>query len=207
MQRTLIHGYYAALSYMDAQLGRVLDELDRLGLAENTIIVLWGDHGYHFGDHGTWTKHTNYEADNRIPLLLIAPGITRPGSSTQAFAETVDVYPTLVELAGLPRPDVSQGLDGKSLLPVLTDPEMTVRDHAYHAFNRGPRIGRAIRTERYRMVEWKRAGAPESKAQYELYDYKEDALERKNIAASNPEVLSRMKAIWRDIPKPYPWGR
>jgi iduronate 2-sulfatase len=206
MQRTLIHGYYAALSYMDAQLGRVLDELDRLGLAENTIIVLWGDHGYHFGDHGTWTKHTNYEADNRIPLLLVAPGITRPGSSTQAFAETVDVYPTLVELAGLPAPVVPQGLDGKSLLPVLTDPEMTVRDHAYHAFNRGPRIGRAIRTDRYRMVEWKRAGAPEKTAQYELYDYKEDALEKKNIAASNPEVLSRMKAILAKHPEAVPVG-
>ncbi len=206
MQRTLIHGYYAALSYMDAQLGRVLDELDRLDMADDTIVMLWGDHGYHFGDHGTWTKHTNYEQDNHIPLIFVAPGIATPGSGTQAFVETVDVYPTLVELAGLPTPVVPQGLDGKSLVPVLKNPKASVRNHAYHAFNRGPRIGRAIRTDRYRMVEWKRAGAPEKTAQFELYDYKVDALEKKNIAASNPEVLSRMKAILARHPEAVPVG-
>ncbi len=201
MARTLMHGYFASLSYMDAQLGRVLDELDRLGLAENTVIMLWGDHGYHFGDHGTWTKHTNYEQDNRIPLIFVAPGIARPGSGTGAFAETVDIYPTLVELAGLPAPQVPQGLDGKSLVPVLKDPKASVRDHAYHAFNRGPRLGRAIRTERYRMIEWKVPGAVESSAEYELYDYKADALEKKNIASSHPEVLSQIKAILAKHPE------
>ncbi|HLU48964.1 MAG TPA: sulfatase, partial [Planctomycetota bacterium] len=89
--RTLIHGYYAALSYMDAQLGRVIDELDRLELSESTIIILWGDHGYHLGDHGAWTKHTNYEEANRIPLLIVAPGVTKPGTSSDAFVETVDI--------------------------------------------------------------------------------------------------------------------
>ncbi|VGO13292.1 Choline-sulfatase [Pontiella desulfatans] len=201
LARTLIHAYFASLSYMDAQLGKVIDELDRLGMADDTVIMLWGDHGWHFGDHGTWTKHTNYEQDNRIPLIFVAPGVAKPGSHTDAFAETVDVYPTLVELAGLSAPKVPQGLDGMSLVPVLKDPELTVRNHAYHAFNRGPRIGRAIRTERYRMVEWKPAGAPKSKAEYELYDYKVDKLEKKNIAKSNPEVLSKMKAILAEHPE------
>src|SRR5690606_6550984 len=93
LQRTLIHGYYASVSYMDAQVGRVIDELDRLGLAENTIVVLWGDHGWHFGDHGAWTKHTNYEEANRIPLILVAPGVTNPGSHSAHMVETVDLYP------------------------------------------------------------------------------------------------------------------
>jgi iduronate 2-sulfatase len=102
VQRTMIHGYHAAVSYMDAQLGRVLDELDRLELADNTIIVLWGDHGWHLGDHGMWCKHTNYEEAARIPLVLIAPGVTKPKSETSALVESVDLYPTLCELTGLP---------------------------------------------------------------------------------------------------------
>ncbi|VGO13439.1 Choline-sulfatase [Pontiella desulfatans] len=201
MQRTLIHGYFASLSYMDAQVGRVLAELDRLDMADDTIVMLWGDHGWHFGDHGSWTKHTNYEQDNRIPLMFVAPGVATPGSSTMAYAETVDIYPTLAELAGLPTPKVSQGLDGMSLVPVLKNPNASVRNHAYHAFNRGPRIGRAIRTDRYRMVEWKRPGAPETEAEYELYDYKMDTLEKKNIAQSSPEVLFDMKAILATHPE------
>ncbi len=201
MQRHLMHGYFASLSYMDAQLGRLMDEVERLGLAEDTVIMLWGDNGWHFGDHGTWTKHTNYEQDNHIPLFFLVPGIVTPGSSTQAFAETVDLYPTLAELAGLPAPDVPQGIDGKSLVPVLKDPLASTRDHVYHSYARGNRIGRAIRTDRYRMVEWKVAGAPGSEAEYELYDYDSSALEKKNIADSNPEVLEMMKAILARYPE------
>ncbi|MGE3777316.1 MAG: sulfatase, partial [Pirellulaceae bacterium] len=100
--RQLIHGYYASVSYVDTQIGIVLDELDRLKLADNTIVVLWGDHGFHLGDHGLWTKHTNYEQANRIPLLMVAPGVTRPGTATRQLSESVDLFPTLVELAGLP---------------------------------------------------------------------------------------------------------
>src|SRR5258708_38346313 len=120
--RTLMHGYHAAVSYVDAQIGRVLEELERLGLASNTIIVLWGDHGWHLGDHGMWTKHTNYEQANRIPFFVIAPGVTKPGTVTRQLAETVDIFPTLAELAGLPKPDVPQPRDGLSLVPVLRDP-------------------------------------------------------------------------------------
>ncbi|QJE95759.1 sulfatase [Luteolibacter luteus] len=193
--RKLIHGYYAATSFADAQLGKVLDELDRLDLAKNTIIVLWGDHGWHLGDHGIWTKHTNYEEANRIPLLLVAPGVGKPGATRQ-LAETVDIYPTLVELAGLPKAEGPQPMDGTSLVPVLKDPAARVRDHAYHCFPRGEgRMGRAIRTERYRMVEWKKPGEPADNADIELYDYQAEQPETKNLADSQPEVVKELRAI------------
>lgn len=206
--RTLIHGYYAALSYMDAQMGLVLDELDRLNLSTNTIIVLWGDHGYHLGDHGMWTKHTNYEEANRIPILVIAPGVARPGTASKALVETVDIYPTLAELAGLPAPTGPQPIDGKSLVPVLKQPNQTVRDHAYHVFPRGvggkELFGRAIRTERYRMIEWKEIGAPTESAVYELYDYVADSLETENLAEKSPEALAQLKAMLKSHPEAQP---
>ena len=203
-QRKLIHAYYACISYMDAQIGRVLDELDRLGLAEDTVVVLWGDHGWHLGDHGIWTKHTNYEQANRIPLLIAAPGITKPGSSTQQLAETVDVFPTLAELAGLPAPSGPQPMDGLSLVSVLSEPNARVRDHAYHCYPRGDRMGRAIRTERYRLVEWKKPGAPADTAEFELYDYKAEPLETENLAATKPEVLAELSGILARHPEAKP---
>jgi iduronate 2-sulfatase len=199
LTRTLIHGYYAALSYMDAQVGRVIDELDRLGLDDNTIIVLWGDHGYHLGDHGSWTKHTNYEQANRIPILISAPGVTQPGSSTTALIETVDIYPTLVELAGLSMPKAAQPIDGKSFVPVLRESSRSVRDHAYHCFPKGKRLGRAVRTQRYRLVEWKPIGSSES-PEYELYDYLDDPLETKNLAAERPQVVSELASMLASHP-------
>lgn len=202
LKRTLIHGYYAALSYMDAQVGRVLDELQRLDLADNTIVVLWGDHGYHLGDHGTWTKHTNYEQANRIPIIIRAPGVTRPGSESAALIESVDIYPTLTELAGLPHPSGPQPIDGQSLLAVLTDPSATVRDHAYHCFPRAGRLGQAVRTDRYRLVKWKRFGAPDNTAEYELYDYQEDPLETKNLASDRPDVVRLLREKLATHPEP-----
>lgn len=206
--RTLIHGYYAAMSYMDAQLGRVLDELDRLKLNDNTIIVLWGDHGYHLGDHGSWTKHTNYEQANRIPIIIVAPDVTQPGSSTRSLIETVDLFPTLAELAGLPRPTGPQPIDGTSMVPVLRDPTVSLKDHAYHVFPKGSRtgqrLGRAIRTQRYRMVEWKPFGAPTEEAEYELYDYQEDPLETVNLASQRPEVMAQMISLLARHPEAKP---
>jgi iduronate 2-sulfatase len=203
LARKLMHGYYATATYADAQVGRVLDELDRLKLAENTIIVLWGDHGWHFGDHGIWTKHTNYEQANRIPLVIVAPGM-KPGSTKQ-LAETVDLYPTLAELAGLPKPSVPQPIDGLSLVPVLKDPSIRIRDHATHAFPRGEgRIGRAIRTERYRLVEWKKPGTPSDEADFELYDYDADPSESENLATRKPEVVKELRAILARQPEAEP---
>ena len=193
--RKLIHGYYATTSFTDAQIGRVLDALDRLGLTDDTIVVLWGDHGWHLGDHGMWTKHTNYEQANRIPVLISAPALKKTGSTAQPV-ETVDIYPTLAELAGLPQPAGPQPIDGLSLVAVLKDPAARIRDHAYHCFPRGEgRIGRAIRTSRYRMVEWKKPGTPAADADIELYDYQAAEPELENLASRHPEIVKQLREI------------
>jgi iduronate 2-sulfatase len=189
------------MSYMDAQLGRVMDELERLGMLENTIIVLWGDHGWHLGDHGYWTKHTNYEQANTIPLIVVAPGVATPNTSTDQLAETVDIYPTLAELAGLAKPEVPQPFDGTSMVPVLQNAEVRVRDHAYHAFPKDGHLGRAIRTDRYRLVEWTSMNNPEAEKGYELYDYSNDPLETKNIYHENKDVAEELKAILATHPE------
>jgi iduronate 2-sulfatase len=201
LKRQLIHGYYASTSYVDAQIGRLIDELDRLQLAEETIVVMWGDHGFHLGDLGIWTKHTNYEQANRIPLLVIAPGVTQPGSSTRQLAESVDIFPTLAELAGLPPPAVPQPIDGVSLVPILKSADARVRDHAYHVYPK-QKLGRAIRTERYRLVQWKGIGESSESAEYELYDYQTDPLETKNLAAEHPEVASDLRKKLAAYPDP-----
>jgi len=205
LKRQLIHGYYASTSYVDAQIGRVIAELDRLGLAQSTIVVLWGDHGFHLGDLGIWTKHTNYEQANRIPLLISAPDVTKPGSSTRQLAESVDIFPTLSELAGLPAPQGPQAVDGLSLVSVLKNPEARVRDHAYHAYPK-EKLGRAIRTERHRLIEWKTPGAPADTAELELYDYQTDPLETKNHATEQPEVMKQLRTILARHPEAQPMG-
>ena len=196
----LIHGYYAATSYMDAQLGKVLDALDASGLAGNTIIVLWGDHGWHLGDHGMWCKHTNYEQAARIPVIVAAPGI-KP-ARTQALIESCDIYPTLAELAQLPAP--AQG-DGRSFAEVLKNPATAVRDHVIHVYPRGGGlIGRAIRTQRHRLVEWKKPGAAPESAVLELYDYEADPAETKNLAAEQPAVVAVLRQFLVQHPEAKP---
>jgi xylan 1,4-beta-xylosidase len=197
----LIHGYYASTSFVDAQIGKVVDALDKLGLAENTIVVLWGDHGFHLGDLGIWSKHTNYEQANRIPILISAPGVTKAGSVTRQLAESVDIYPTLAELAGLPEPRGPQPIDGRSLVPVLKEPGARVRDHAYHAYPKS-KLGRAIRTERYRLVEWREVGKGFETAEYELYDYVSDPLETRNHAGAKPEVVKQLAVKLAAYPAP-----
>jgi iduronate 2-sulfatase len=181
-QRTLIHGYHAAISYMDAQLGRVLDALDENGFAKNTIIVLWGDHGWHLGDHGMWCKHSNYEQAARIPLLVTAPGVTKPGTRTANLIETVDLFPTLAELAGLPAPQVPQGLDGRSAVPLLRDAEATGKEAIFHVYPRN-RAGQEV---------------------IELYDYEADPKETKNLAVEQPEVVARLRALLTAQPEAKP---
>ncbi len=122
----LRHGYYAGISYLDAQLGRVVAELERSGLADRTIIVFWSDHGYHPGEHDLWGKRSNYELDARVPLTVPAPG-RAAGARTDALVELLDGYPTLLELAGLPP---RRELEGRSLAPILADPRKTVKDVA-----------------------------------------------------------------------------
>ena len=115
------HGYYAAVSFTDANVGKLLDELERLDLADNTIVVLWGDHGWKLGEHDGWCKHTNFENDTHAPLIVRAPGQKAPGGKTRALVEFVDIYPTLCDLAGLAKPD---HLEGTSVAPLLDDPQL-----------------------------------------------------------------------------------
>ena len=199
LTRRLIHGYYAATSYMDAQLGKVMAALEQTGLANNTIVVLWGDHGWHLGDHGMWCKHTNYEEAARIPLLFAVPG--QKGAATSALVETVDIYPTLAALAGLPAP---QGLDGRSFAALWANPAAAHRDHVIHVYPRGPRLGRALRTDRYRLVEWKIPGGNPATAEFELYDYSDDPGETKNFAAERPAVVTQLRALLATHPEAKP---
>lgn len=198
--RHLIHGYYAATSYTDAQIGKLIATLDRLGLSERTIVVLWGDHGWHLGDHGMWCKHSNYEQATRIPLIVAAPGGAK-GASSQALVETVDIYPTLAELAGLPAP---LNLDGRSFAHVVRTPTAAGRDYVQHVYPRGERLGRAIRNHRYRLVEWKLPGATAEEAEIELYDYQQDPLETRNLAPTQPEVVDSLRKTLAQQPEALP---
>jgi iduronate 2-sulfatase len=189
--RQLIHGYYAATSYTDAQIGKVLDALKQLELDGNTIVILWGDHGWHLGDHGMWCKHTNYEQATRIPIIVSAPDGARSKASS-SLIETVDVFPTVCELSGL---SVPAGLDGQSFAAVVRDPSQQARSFVTHVYPRGERLGRAIRTDQYRMVEWKVPGEPDSAAEIELYDYANDPQETKNIADQEPKIVGELREL------------
>ncbi len=182
----LRHGYLAAISYLDAQIGRVLDELQALGLGENTIVVFWSDHGYHLGEHTLWAKTSNFENDARVPLIFSTPSLREPGVATDAIAELVDLYPTLAELCSLPAPD---DIDGVSLVPALDDPSVRVKQAAYTEhprpayFEQQPDVmGRSVRTARFRYTEWRDFRSGELVAT-ELYDHERDPLESVNIAA------------------------
>ncbi len=188
MARHLLHAYYASISYMDAQLGRVLDELDRLGLADSTAVVLWSDHGYQMGEHGIWGKHTNFEDAVLTPMIVRAPGQKHPGQASNALVELVDIYPTLCGLCDLELPE---HLEGTSFLPLLDQPERHWKSAAFSQFARGNVMGRSMRTPRYRYTLWRRARDGRVMGR-ELYDHNTDPNENTNIAA-NPknEVLIR----------------
>ena len=182
------HGYYAAVSYVDAQIGRVLDELDSLGLRENTIIVLWGDHGWKLGEHNAWAKHSNVENDTRVPLLISAPGMKVTGKSTDALVELVDFYPTLADLAGLPLPG---HLEGRSFKPLLDDPQNPWKSAAFSQYPRQSGktklMGYTMRTARYRLIRWVDAKDHSKLHAVELYDHQTDPQENTNIAAESTQ--------------------
>jgi iduronate 2-sulfatase len=203
LARQLKHGYYAAISYMDAQVGKLLDELDRLDLRKNTIVILWGDHGWKLGEHDAWCKHTNTENDTNTVLLLSVPGMKRPGVKTNALVEFVDVYPTLAELAGLPLPG---HLEGLSFKPVVDDPRRAWKTAAFSQYPRpagksgmGPLMGYAMRTERYRFVVWVARNDHAKIDAVELYDHDLDPQENTNIARApgNAELVEKLMAQWR----------
>lgn len=188
------HGYFANISYLDAQLGKVLDALARSGVADRTIIVFVGDHGYHLGEHGLWGKTSNFEYDARVPLFVAMPGGTQGGRSTEALVELIDLFPTLAELAGLPRP---AGLDGTSLVPVLRNPEAIVKEAAFTQhprpayYDREPEkmpkvMGYSVRTAALRYTEWRdwKTGEIVSREVYEGYD---EPAETRNVVDA-PQV-------------------
>jgi iduronate 2-sulfatase len=194
--------YYAAISFVDAQIGRVLDAVDRLGLDGNTIIVFWSDHGYHLGEHGLWFKQSCFEESARVPLIISLPGQKTAGRANSLPVELVDLYPTLADLAGLKAPD---HLEGITLKPLLENPQAGRHHAAYTQVQRGDRPGHSVRTERWRYTEW--ALGVEGR---ELYDHDEDPLELHNLAADPKyaDVVKRMKELLAQIhTKPVTAGK
>lgn len=180
----LRHGYLAAISFLDAQVGRVLAELERSGLAANTVVVFWSDHGFHLGEHDLWAKTSNYELDARVPLIVAAPGVARAGGRAAGLTELIDVYPTLTALAGLA---ADPALEGRSLLPQLRDPAgpgkpFALTQHPRPAYGAPTHMGYALRDDRFRYVEWREL-ATGAVAARELYDHRTDPRETVNRAA------------------------
>ena len=206
--RLLRHGYFACVSYIDAQIGRLLDELGRLGIRDNTIVVLWGDHGWKLGEHNSWCKMTNFEIDTRVPLIVSVPGAAENGRDCDRLVEFVDIYPTLCELAGLA---VSEQLEGLSFAPLLENRTRPWKTAAFSQFLREGKwvapdgveyMGYSIRTALYRYVEWVRWDTKEF-ATRELYDQQSDPDENTNLA-EQPEyreivqtLSQRLQAGWR----------
>jgi iduronate 2-sulfatase len=174
-QRKTKHAYYACISYIDAQVGRVLDALEKNGLAENTVVMLWSDHGYHLGEKGLWGKTTNYELDTRVAMICRKPGMATAGKKTKALVELVDVYPSLVDLCGL---KVGRQLEGVSVAPLLEKPDRDWKGAAFSQFSKGGARGYAMRTNEYRYVEWMKGGKV---VERELYDRLEDPGEMVNL--------------------------
>ncbi|MFK5924452.1 MAG: neutral/alkaline non-lysosomal ceramidase N-terminal domain-containing protein [Verrucomicrobiota bacterium] len=189
--RQLRHGYAACISYVDAQIGLLLDELDRLDLRKDTIVVLWSDHGYKLGDFGMWCKHTNFELDTRVPLIVSAPGHAVDGKSN-ALVELVDLYPTLSDLAGLPKP---YGVEGGSFASIVSDPEAPGEGIALSQYPRGPAVtGYSMRTDRYRFTIWRNPKDHSKVHAVELYDHHSDPGETVNLAMdeANEKLVEKL---------------
>jgi len=176
LQLELIHGYYAATSYIDHLVGLLLDKLGALGLAENTIVVLWGDHGWHLGDHQLWCKHSNFEQATRAPLIIHYPGQDKQGEFCHAPVEFTDIAPTLCDLAGLSIPGY---FEGESLTGLIQDPSANVREASLSQYPRNGKMGYSLRTERFRYTRW--ISSEGSTSARELYDYQQDPLETSNV--------------------------
>lgn len=213
-QKELIHGYYAAMSYTDAQILQLLNELDRLGIRENTIIVLWGDHGWHLGDHGLWNKHTNFEQATHTLMMMSVPG-KKAGIKPVGLSEFTDVFPTLCDLTNLPIPTY---LDGISLVPAIDHPNAPLRKYAFSQYPREDAkiMGYSIRTKRFRYTEWfkdgYRSNLPYDKKYVigsEMYDYDKDSLETVSVIGSKAyakEELSMKKLFLEAMQREYKRG-
>jgi iduronate 2-sulfatase len=200
--RELILGYYAATSCMDAQVGKLLEELDRLNLASRTAVVFLGDNGYHLGEHDLWVKTTNFEFDARVPLIFSGAGVKARGAKSPGLVECVDIYPTLVELCGFSPP---AALEGASMAPLLSEPSRPWKQAAFSQFPRpfvpkraGDGMGYSVRTERYRYTEWRIPGQPRNAI--ELYDHEKDPCETVNIAGfpENRSLVAQLHKTLQD---------
>ena len=202
--RESLQAYHATISFVDAQVGRLLDAVDRLGLADNTIIVFWSDHGYHTGEHGLWKKQSLFEGSARVPMIISAPGQKTKVGVSPRTVELVDLYPTLADLAGLEAP---ANLAGASLKPLLDDPEAAWSRPAFTQVWRGSFPGHSVRTERFRYTEW-----ADGKQGAELYDYETDPGEQNNLAndpqhaATVAELKALVRKNWANEYKPKGGG-
>ncbi len=196
--RQLIHGYHACISYTDAQVGKVLAELKRLELDKNTIVVLWGDHGWKLGDYGQWCKHTNFETDTRAPLIVQMPGMKKAGKKTAALVEFVDIYPFLCEAAGLKPPP---HLAGKSFLSLLSNPKRAWKKSVFSQYPRGGNVmGYSMRTDRYRYTKWLKPDG--TVVASELYDLQKDPASSVNVAQEGTyaRVLPELDLLFAQRP-------
>ena len=191
-RREAMQAYYASITFMDAQVGRVVAALDRLGLADNTVIVMTSDHGYHMYEHGLWQKMSLFENSAHVPLIVAAPGASGNGRSTRSLAELVDLYPTLADLCGVKTPEY---LDGASQRPALDDPSRSVKEAAYTQIRRGANAdGYSVRTGRWRYTFWNGGRDGE-----QLYDMQADPGEARNLAgeAAQAETVAKLKQLVR----------
>lgn len=196
--RECLHGYLAAISYVDALVGRLLDALDASPAAKNTVVILWSDHGYYMGEHTWWgSKHNNYEGATRAVLMLAAPGQKHPGSKTRSMTDFVDIYPSLAEICGLPKP---AGAEGRSFAPLLQDPGAAIKDCAFSFYPMGGYLGIAMRTDRWRFVEWTKAG---QEPVHELYDHQSDPGENENVAG-DPRHAALIRELSAKLGERFP---
>ncbi len=208
LRRKALQAYYASISFMDAQVGRVMDALDRLGLSENTVVVFTSDHGYHIGEHGLWQKMSLFEESARVPMLIIAPGVSRPNTHTTTPVSHIDVFPTLAEICGVKPP---ANIQGQSLVPILQDSRVEGRGWAITQVTRNKQrqaggetyFGYSLRTKRWRYTEWDQGNEGR-----ELYDHENDPRELTNLASApqHQETVSTLsvqlrKAVQTTLPE------
>jgi arylsulfatase A-like enzyme len=197
-KRSCLQGYYAAISYVDAQVGRLLETLEQTGLIDNTVIVFWSDHGYYMGEHTWWgAKHNNYEGAARNCLLIAVPGQATAGQATEALVQSVDLAPTLTELCGLP---AHTGFQGRSLIPILMNPQQSVNDAAFSWYPKSGYLGIAMRTRQWRYVEWTKPGVATER---ELYDMEKDLQNDVNLA-EEPMMATIIDQLSKQLESRFP---
>lgn len=190
MARQLIHGYYACVSFIDAQIGRLLEQLDESGLSENTIIVLWGDHGWQLGEHGMWNKHSCFETSMLTPLIVVQPGGAEQGTRTRGMVEFIDIYPSLCEMAGL---EIPAHVEGKSFVTLLADPTLPGKPFAVGRFKEGD----TIRSKNFRFSTYSAKNG--AKLGEMLYDHRVDTAENFNQASQEREVVAELRSKLQEL--------